>query len=157
MKLLLFLIFLFIIPFAKAAGIAVSPDKISFQAEEKGYGERQIIAYNLNNEDMQFSVISEKHPEIFEIIPDNGILSKNGNEKITIKLKPGLKPGNYEDSFVIKLHSKEKGMAVNVGAAIKAKIKIMEPILRKSDFTGPLITLGIVAIGVFAHAAFKRV
>lgn len=141
---------------AEAASIAVAPEKIKLTAEEDGHDERQIVLYNLNSNDKEFKINPEKYNDFFEIKPSAGIIKQSESQKIMIRLKPGMKAGKYKDIITAQFYEQSnKGINVAVGAGVKAEIEIKPKIIKEKNFTGPLITLSIVAVGLLAYFSFK--
>ncbi len=141
---------------AGTAGIGLAPERIHFSVRENSHAERNVMLYNLNGEESEFSVSALNNREFFEIAPQKGVIAGNGRQMIKIRLKPGLERGKYEEEFLAQIRNSQSGVSVIAGAKTKAYITVEPEVIYDAGMKrGPLITAGIVAIGLLIFKAFR--
>ncbi len=152
-----FLLFLLSLATAKAGGIAVAPHTLSIAATEHDPAEKQIIIYNLNEADSEFSLAALNNAQYLEIIPSKGVLNGNEAKPIIIRLNPQLAPGTYAAEILAELKdTNSSGIELKMGTKLKVLITVKPQILYDSGVNkGPLLTAGIVAIGLLVFKALR--
>ena len=138
-KLFLLFLFLLLIKSAYGVGIAVSPNKLNFDFENR---ERQFMIYNPNNFTVEYSFSMKYNNDLFEFIPDEIKIKSNSYEKIKIRLNEGAKIEDYEDIIYIKDGS-NSNIKTNIGIGVRIDKKRSDG---KEFFVFSLVLLGGVLL-----------
>lgn len=152
---LLFIIFLLFIPSVNAQGIGVSPNKIEINTIKGEEVEKQIIIFNPSNEKADFVIEASNW---FSFSQKELSIDPYEKRKVLVKIKPE-KIGQFEETINIMLKpNNSKGLAINLGATVKAKIKseTRTNFLVGASLSASIVCLGLVLARIIKFKLVKR-
>ncbi len=142
-----FFLFLLIIPFSNAQGIAVSPSSLVVEGVSGETVSRQLLLFNPSTHPVNYKLTVKNNPELF-IIATEGTLQKESKEIITFSVT--MPDKEIEDAFIINAYSSQNGKDISlspgVSIPITLKSKRGEETQTTSWLTKRNITIGITAV-----------
>lgn len=128
MKLQFLLLILFFIPCVFAQGVGVTPSNLELSLLRDSENNAQFIIFNPTNHIIDYNIHNDNYPDWFEFEPNSGSIPASSKQEVDVKVSVNslIANGIYDSLIIIDVgsHNQEPGMTLNIGTAIKTKIRV---------------------------------
>jgi len=158
MRLLLIIYFFLFLAAAQsvfAYGFGISPSELNFAVEKGAESSRQLILHNTGSQ-VKFTAASDNG--LVSVSPASGIVPENGKTAVAVAVS-GNRAGEFHDTVTVRFFNPDdaSGVSLGLGMSVAVRISVTEPVAAQASIiVGSLISTGIIASGLSAYLAAKR-